>query len=74
VPHEASQPATDSGHGFQIDGTYFSCHEWGHAFALAQETSGEWETMYPRVDRCSTYWRTLGNGDWNGMKQLYGLR
>lgn len=49
-------------------------HEWGHAFGMAHETSGQWETMYPYVNPCSYYWRSLGNGDWHGMEALYGLR
>jgi hypothetical protein len=49
-------------------------HEWGHAFGMAHENSGQWETMYPTVDSCSTYWRTLGKGDTDGMLRLYGKR
>lgn len=46
-------------------------HEWGHAYGMAHETSGPDETMYPYENPCKTYERTLGNGDWHGMDNLY---
>lgn len=48
-------------------------HEWGHVFGMAHETSGSAEVMYPSRPWC-TLRRHLGNGDWHGMKNLYGLR
>lgn len=47
-------------------------HEWGHAFGMAHETSGQWETMYPFMNACSTYQRTLGKGDTDGLLRMYG--
>lgn len=47
-------------------------HEWGHAYGMAHETSGDLETMYPYSYTCATLARTLANGDWHGMANLYG--
>jgi hypothetical protein len=54
---------------YDLQGTV--THEWGHAFGMAHESSGPAETMYPYEPSCSTSWRTLGNGDWHGMDNLY---
>jgi Matrixin len=48
-------------------------HEWGHVFGLAH-ASGWAETMYSQSSLCHTYERTLGNGDWTAMANLYGFR
>jgi hypothetical protein len=50
-------------------------HEFGHAYALAHTGSGHDNlTMQHELTTCSTYARTLGLGDWLGMKELYGVR
>jgi Matrixin len=48
-------------------------HEYGHVFGLDHETSGPDEVMYPKRPWCTPR-RHLGNGDWHGMKNLYGFR
>jgi hypothetical protein len=48
-------------------------HEWGHAYGLAHTGSGHPNlTMQHELKPCSTYARTLGLGDWLGMKKMYG--
>jgi hypothetical protein len=50
-------------------------HEWGHAFGLAHTGDGHSNlTMQHLLRPCSTYARTLGLGDWLGMKKMYGAR
>ena len=50
-------------------------HEWGHAYGLAHPEPGHSNlTMEHLLKPCSTYARTLGLGDWLGMKQMYGVR
>jgi hypothetical protein len=50
-------------------------HEWGHAYGLAHTGPSHGNlTMHHLLKPCSTYARTLGLGDWRGMKHLYGVR
>jgi hypothetical protein len=50
-------------------------HEWGHSYGLAHTGNGHSHlTMQHLLTPCSTYARTLGLGDWLGMKKLYGAR
>jgi len=50
-------------------------HEWGHAYGLGHTGSGHANlTMQHILTSCSTYARTLGLGDWLGMKKMYGHR
>ncbi len=50
-------------------------HEWGHAFGLGHVGQGQSRlTMSPLLPPCNNGPRTLGLGDWKGMKRLYGLR
>ena len=50
-------------------------HEWGHAYGLGHTGPGHTNLTMPHVIKvCSTAPRTLGLGDWLGMKALYGTR
>ena len=50
-------------------------HEMGHAYGLGHTGSGHANlTMQHALRPCSTYARTLGLGDWLGMKKMYGVR
>ena len=50
-------------------------HEFGHAYGMAHTGSGHSHlTMQHAATPCSTYARTLGLGDWLGMKKMYGAR
>jgi hypothetical protein len=50
-------------------------HEWGHAYGMAHTGPGHGNlTMQHVLKPCSTYARTLGLGDWLGMKKMYGVR
>jgi hypothetical protein len=50
-------------------------HEWGHAYGLAHTGDGHGNlTMQHLLRPCSKYARTLGIGDWLGMKKMYGAR
>ena len=50
-------------------------HEWGHAYGMAHTGDGHGNlTMQHLLRPCSTYARTLGLGDWLGMKKMYGAR
>jgi hypothetical protein len=50
-------------------------HEWGHAYGLAHTGDGHGNlTMQHLLRPCSKYARTLGLGDWLGMKKMYGAR
>jgi hypothetical protein len=50
-------------------------HEFGHAYGLAHTGSGHANlTMQHELSPCSTYARTLGLGDWLGMRKMYGAR
>lgn len=50
-------------------------HEMGHVYGLDHTGSGHANlTMQHLLRPCSTYARTLGLGDWLGMKKLYGVR
>jgi hypothetical protein len=50
-------------------------HEWGHAYGMAHTGPGHPNlTMQHELKPCSTYARTLGLGDWLGMKKMYGVR
>jgi hypothetical protein len=49
-------------------------HEMGHVYGLAHTGSGHDNlTMQHILRPCSTYARTLGLGDWLGMKKMYGV-
>jgi hypothetical protein len=48
-------------------------HEWGHAYGMAHTGDGHSNlTMQHLLKPCSKYARTLGLGDWLGMKRMYG--
>jgi hypothetical protein len=50
-------------------------HEWGHAYGMGHTGSGHANlTMQHQSHPCSTFARTLGLGDWLGMKKMYGAR
>jgi hypothetical protein len=50
-------------------------HEFGHAYGLAHTGPGHAHlTMQHAAMPCSTYARTLGLGDWLGMRKMYGAR
>jgi hypothetical protein len=50
-------------------------HEMGHVYGLAHTGSGHANlTMQHLLRPCSTYARTLGLGDWLGLKKLYGVQ
>jgi hypothetical protein len=50
-------------------------HEWGHAYGLGHTGDGHSNlTMQHLLSPCSTYARTLGLGDWLGMKKMYGKK
>jgi hypothetical protein len=50
-------------------------HEFGHAYGMAHTGPGHAHlTMQHAATPCSTYARTLGLGDWLGMKKMYGAR
>jgi hypothetical protein len=50
-------------------------HEFGHAYGMGHTGPGHSHlTMQHAATPCSTYARTLGLGDWLGMKRMYGAR
>jgi len=50
-------------------------HEFGHAYGMGHTGNGHSNlTMEHAETACSTYARTLGFGDWLGMKKMYGTR
>lgn len=50
-------------------------HEWGHAYGLGHTGDGHGNlTMQHLLRPCSKYARTLGLGDWLGMKKMYGKK
>jgi hypothetical protein len=50
-------------------------HEWGHSYGLGHTGDGHANlTMQHLLRACSPYARTLGLGDWLGMKKMYGAR
>ncbi|WP_151081579.1 hypothetical protein [Nocardioides cynanchi] len=50
-------------------------HEFGHAYGMGHTGSGHSHlTMQHAATPCSTYARTLGIGDWLGMKKMYGAK
>ena len=50
-------------------------HEWGHAYGIGHTGSGHPNlTMQHTARPCSPYARTLGLGDWLGMRKMYGAR
>lgn len=48
-------------------------HEWGHAYGLDHETTDPDEVMYPYQSACVLR-RHLGEGDYAGMANLYGVK
>jgi len=72
-PMLATKLSSSCGNEWDFEGTV--THEWGHAFGLAHTGSGHANlTMQHLLRPCSTYARTLGLGDWLGMKKMYGVR
>jgi hypothetical protein len=66
LPHGCSR-------SWDFEGTV--THEWGHAYGMAHTGDGHGNlTMQHLLRPCSTYARTLGLGDWLGMKKMYGKR
>ncbi len=60
---------------FKFDLQSLATHEWGHAFGLLHPGPGHARlTMAHLLPSCSKAPRTLGLGDWRGMRRLYGLR
>jgi hypothetical protein len=58
---------------YDLEGTV--THEFGHVYGLAHTGAGHANLTMDQSERaCSTYARTLGLGDWLGMKKMYGLR
>jgi hypothetical protein len=50
-------------------------HEFGHAYGMAHTGNGHSNLTMEHSERpCSPYGRTLGLGDWLGMKKMYGTR
>ena len=50
-------------------------HEFGHVYGMAHTGSGHSNLTMDHAERpCSASARTLGIGDWLGMKKMYGLR
>jgi hypothetical protein len=50
-------------------------HEFGHAYGLGHTGPGHDNLTMDHSERaCSTYARTLGLGDWLGMRKMYGTR
>ncbi len=49
-------------------------HEFGHAYGIGHTGAGHSHLTMDHAELpCSTYARTLGLGDWLGMKKMYGL-
>ncbi|MDX6360640.1 MAG: hypothetical protein QOH37_3694 [Nocardioidaceae bacterium] len=50
-------------------------HEFGHAYGMGHTGPGHSHlTMQHAATPCSPYARTLGLGDWLGMKKMYGAK
>jgi hypothetical protein len=50
-------------------------HEFGHAYGIGHAGAGHSNLTMDHSERpCSPYARTLGLGDWLGMKKMYGVR
>ena len=50
-------------------------HEFGHAYGMGHTGNGHSNLTMDHAERpCSPYGRTLGLGDWLGMKKMYGQR
>ena len=50
-------------------------HEFGHVYGLGHTRAGHGNLTMDHTERaCSTYARTLGLGDWLGMRKMYGTR
>jgi len=50
-------------------------HEFGHAYGMGHTGNGHSNLTMDHAERpCSPYGRTLGFGDWLGMKKMYGKR
>jgi hypothetical protein len=60
---------------YRFDLQSLATHEWGHAYGLNHPGPEHARlTMTARLTPCSYEARTLGLGDWRGMRRLYGLR
>lgn len=58
----------------KFDVQSLATHEWGHAYGLSHPGTGHANlTMAHLLPPCSKAPRTLGLGDWRGMRKLYGL-
>jgi hypothetical protein len=72
-PNLATKLPSTCSNKWDFEGTV--THEWGHAYGMAHTGSGHSNlTMQHLLKPCSTYARTLGFGDWLGMKKMYGAR
>ena len=50
-------------------------HEFGHVYGMGHTGPGHSNLTMDHSERpCSTYARTLGLGDWLGMRKMYGTR
>ena len=56
---------------FQYDLYGVGTHESGHSLGLAHVGNIPKQVMHPTADPGSTWWRTLGWGDYTGMQALY---
>jgi hypothetical protein len=58
---------------WDLEGT--ATHEFGHAYGMDHTGAGHANLTMDHSERpCSGYARTLGLGDWLGMRKMYGLR
>jgi hypothetical protein len=72
-PSLATKLPSSCANSWDFEGTV--THEWGHAYGLAHTGDGHSNlTMQHLLSPCSKYARTLGIGDWLGMKKMYGAR
>lgn len=58
------------------DAVGVAAHETLHHLGLAHVKGARHRklTMFPAIDTCEFHWRTLGLGDFLGLKRLYGRR
>lgn len=73
--YNAALPWSLSGSAGAYDVRNTATHEFGHAFGLdhvASTAANKCLTMYPYGAKGETEKRSLGTGDWNGMRAIYG--